>query len=86
MKPTIIVLLSMVLLTGCVTDGLGPRQLKPICAALVGPIKYNTFNKASRRYAADLLAMDIHQRNSIGQQLGCPQYRVNAVGNLSWPQ
>jgi hypothetical protein len=48
---------------------------------LVGPIHYNTFNKLSRRYAADLLAMDIHQRNAIGQRLGCPQYR-NAFGAL----
>lgn len=74
-KTSLAAFLALTLLSGCVTDGLGPRQLKPICAALVGPIKYNTFNKASRRYAADLLAMDIHQRNSIGQQLGCPQYR-----------
>jgi hypothetical protein len=69
-------------LGGCLTTGtLSPPQLRPICSALVGPIHYNTFNKASRRYAADLLAMDIHQRNAIGQRLGCPQYR-NAFGAL----
>lgn len=77
---TIIPLLGAFLLTGCVTDGLSPTQLKPICAALVGPIKYNTFNKASQRYAAALLAMDLHQRNAIGQQLGCPQYHVSLLG------
>jgi hypothetical protein len=68
------------LLAGCVTDGLSPTQLKPICAALIGPIKYNTFNKESKRYAAQLLAMDIHQRNAVGQQLGCPQYKVHLLG------
>jgi hypothetical protein len=70
------------LLAGCVTDGLSPTQLRPICAALVGPIKYNTFDAKSRRYAADLLAMDIHQRNAVGQQLGCPQYKLNRLGIL----
>ena len=78
----IALLILPLLLSGCVTDGLSPTQLRPICAALVGPIKYNTFNKASRRYAADLLAMDIHQRNDIGRQLGCPQYHINVLGVL----
>lgn len=78
----IIPVLAAFLLTGCVTDGLSPTQLRPICAALVGPIKYNTFNKESRRYAADLLAMDLHQRNAVGQQLGCPQYKLNRLGIL----
>ena len=77
---TLALLCSPLYLTGCVTDGLSPTQLRPICAALVGPIKYNTFNKLSRRYAADLLAMDIHQRNDIGRQLGCPQYHVSILG------
>jgi hypothetical protein len=76
------IILIPILLAGCVTDGLSPTQLRPICAALVGPIKYNTFDAKSRRYAADLLAMDIHQRNDIGRQLGCPQYHVNALGVL----
>lgn len=74
------ILLASIALSGCVTDGLSPTQLKPICAALVGPIKYNTFNKASQRYAAALLAMDLHQRNDIGRQLGCPQYHVSLLG------
>ncbi len=78
MKYTI--LLTSLLLAGCVTDGLSPTQLRPICAALVGPIKYNTFNKQSQRYAAQLLAMDLHQRNDIGRQLGCPQYHVSVLG------
>ena len=77
-----VIILAAIALSGCVTDGLSPTQLRPICAALVGPIKYNTFNKASRRYAADLLAMDIHQRNDIGRQLGCPQYHINVLGVL----
>ena len=63
-------------LAGCVTDGLMPlTTLTPICSALVGPIKYNTFKKLSLRYAGRVLAGDLHQRNEIGQRLGCPQYR-----------
>lgn len=76
------IVLIPLFLAGCVTDGLSPTQMRPICAALIGPIKYNTFNAKSRRYAADLLAMDIHQRNAVGQQLGCPQYHLNALGIL----
>ena len=63
-------------LGGCVTDGLMPiSTMTPICSALVGPLKYNTFKKLSLRYAGRVLAGDLHQRNEIGQRLGCPNFR-----------
>jgi len=50
-------------------------QIKPICAALIGPIKYNSTNKVSVRYAGHTLALDLKQRNQVGQYLHCPAYR-----------
>lgn len=71
-----IVLIISLALTGCATTGgLSPTQTTPVCNALIGPLKYNTYNKDSRRHAGPDLAVDLHQRNSVGQQLGCPQYR-----------
>jgi len=64
-----------ILLAGCDPGDLPPSSIAPICAALVGPISYNTKNKMSQRYAAYLLALDIHQRNEIGRKLNCPQYK-----------
>jgi hypothetical protein len=61
-------------LSGCDVKDLPPSSIAPICAALVGPIHYNTRNKMSQRYAAYLLALDIHQRNEIGRELNCPKY------------
>lgn len=61
-------------LAGCMPD-LPPNTIAPICKALVGPIKYNVTNTMSKRYAAYLLALDIHQRNEIGVKLGCPKFR-----------
>lgn len=57
----------------------GPKpslnQIKPVCTALIGPIKYNTYKKTSRRYAGPDLAPDLKARNQVGQGLGCPAYR-----------
>jgi len=75
MKNLMILLVASVLLAGCDESALGPGQRTAICNALIGPIRYNTFNKASQRYAAILLAMDLKQRNQVGQRLGCSQYR-----------
>ena len=61
-------------LSACDPGDLPPASIAPICAALVGPIPYNTKNKMSQRYAAYLLALDLHQRNEIGRKLGCPKY------------
>jgi hypothetical protein len=60
---------------GC-TPNLSPAGLHAICNALVGPIRYNTYNRASGRYAGPILGLDLKQRNQIGQRLGCPQFRV----------
>lgn len=54
---------------------LNPNDKSTVCQALVGPIKYNTQNPKSQRYAGALLGLDIKQRNQIGQALRCPQYR-----------
>jgi hypothetical protein len=72
-----IALITSLMLAGCATtNGLSPTQVKPVCTALIGPLRYNTFNKDSRRHAGPDLAVDLHQRNSVGQQLGCPQYKI----------
>lgn len=75
MRSMIPLLLVSVLISGCVTDGTTPASIVPICNALIGPIKYNTYNKNSARYAALQLAPDLKRRNQVGQQLGCPSYR-----------
>ncbi len=66
-----------VVLGGCNPEqALGPAGLRSVCTALVGPIKYNTYVKSSGRYSGPVLALDLKQRNQIGQRLGCPQYRT----------
>lgn len=62
-------------LAGCAT---GPRPsvtTAPACEALIGPIRYNSFDAKSRRYAGPDLAPDIAKRNRVGRNLRCPQYR-----------
>lgn len=64
------------LLTGCGDkNDLDPSTINAVCKALVGPIKYNTQKPDSRRHAGDLLGLDLKQRNQIGRELHCPQYR-----------
>lgn len=67
-------LLLALALGGCLTDGLGPTAIKPICDALIGPIKYNTYKIKSGRYAGKTLALDLNQRNQVGERLGCTGY------------
>ena len=55
----------------CDPNALAPTQKAAICAALVKGIPYNTYDKNSQRYAAKLLAMDVHQHNLIWSRLGC---------------
>jgi hypothetical protein len=62
-------------LAGCDPAPLPPSSIAPICSALVGPILYNSTNKMSKRYAAYLLTIDLKERNQIGRNLGCPQYK-----------
>ena len=54
---------------------LTPAQTKDICTALIGPIRYNTYNPKSGRYSGHILALDLKQRNQIGAYLRCPAYR-----------
>jgi len=76
MKTAAILLLALAL-AGCQhTDAnLRPSDTSAICQALIGPIKYNSQKKDSSRYAAAVLALDLKQRNQVGQALRCPQYR-----------
>lgn len=69
------VLGSFLLLSGCDVADIPPSAIPPICRALVGPIKYNSTNIMSQRYAAYLLTLDLHARNEIGRKLGCPQFK-----------
>lgn len=62
------------LLSGCVTTGT-LNTTTPVCRALVGPIKYNSTVTTSRRFAGPDLAPDLNQRNQVGRNLRCPQYR-----------
>lgn len=73
----LLILPALLALAGCVTTGneLRPTDKSAVCRALVDPIKYNSRNPKSRRYAGDLLALDLKQRNQIGQNLRCPQFR-----------
>lgn len=66
-----------VLLCGCSTTGdkLQPTKPGSVCKALIGPIKYNSQNKDSRRHAGPDLAPDLKARNQVGQTLNCPAYR-----------
>lgn len=64
----------LLLLTACDPKDLPPASVADICTALIGPISYNSSNPASKRYAAYLLALDLHQRNEVGRRLKCPKY------------
>ena len=67
--------LVAILLAGCGPNDLTPAQTTAICHALIGPIHYNTYNPKSGRYSGHVLALDLHQRNLVGQYLHCPAYR-----------
>lgn len=73
--PVLVILSLAIVLAGCDTSQLPPSSIAPICKALIGPIKYNTYNPASKRYAAYLLSLDLKSRNQVGRSLGCPQYK-----------
>lgn len=74
MAPVVVILASTL---GACAAGPKPSldQIKPVCTALIGPIKYNTYNSKSHRFAGDQLATDLAARNRVGQYLGCPAYR-----------
>lgn len=66
--------IPLILLTACDPHDLPPAQIPAVCIALQGPIKYNSTNPQSKRFAAYLLAMDLRERNLLGRRLHCPQY------------
>lgn len=75
MRPLIVLPVAL-LLAACEPT---PQQIAlhrtPICDALIGPIRYSSTNKQSNRYAAAVLALDLKQRNQVGEYLRCPAYR-----------
>ena len=75
MRRLTLVFAALLVLTGCNVADIPPSAIPPICRALVGPIKYNSTNAMSQRYAAYLLSLDLHQRNEIGRKLGCPAFK-----------
>jgi hypothetical protein len=76
-KFALIVTLCMcaVLLADCDASDLTPAQTTAVCHALMGPIRYNTYNIKSGRYSGHILALDLKARNQVGQGLRCAQYR-----------
>ena len=62
------------ILAACTPEDLTPVQRNTICNALVGPIRYNTFDPKSGRYSGHVLALDLKVRNQIGEALRCPLY------------
>lgn len=68
------IVLFAALVGGCAHLGTPPTTT-PVCEALIGPIKYNSTNPASPRHAGKALAPDLAQRNRVGKNLRCPQYK-----------
>jgi hypothetical protein len=73
MKP-MLAMLALLTLGGCITDGTTPASVEPVCEALTGPIRYNTFKPDSTRYAGPALAPDLKKQNQVGELLHCPGY------------
>jgi uncharacterized protein YceK len=63
-----------VALGGCATTG-STTSIAPVCAALVGPITYNSHDKNSDWHAGKKLAPELAVRNRVGVNLHCPKYR-----------
>jgi hypothetical protein len=68
-------LIVAALVAGCDPQDLTPAQTKAICHAMIGPIRYNSLNPQSKRYAAIYLAMDLKQRNQVYTGLRCVSHR-----------
>lgn len=76
MRIIALVLLAL-LITGCARNQtLRTTRIEPVCTALIGPIKYTSTNKKSKRYAGVDLAVDLKRRNQVGMRLNCPEYRL----------
>ena len=78
-------ILGFLSLASCTPEDLTPVQRNTICTALVGPIRYNTYDPKSGRYSGHVLALDLKVRNQIGEALRCPLYKVDRhVKSSSW--
>ena len=62
-------------LSACDPADIPASSIPTVCAVLVGPLRYNSTDPTSQRYAAYLLALDLHQRNEIGRRLRCPKFK-----------
>lgn len=83
MKRLIWIVPILLFISACTPDDLTPVQRNTICNALVGPIRYNTYDPNSGRYSGHILAVDLKLRNQIGQALRCPQYKVTYAKSTS---
>ena len=75
MKAVLLIALVVAGPNACQTIDGAVSGMKPICDALIGPIRYNSTVKTSQRYAGPALVGDLKQRNQVGQRLDCPAYR-----------
>ena len=73
MKHIIVLILIGLALTGCQTTGT-TTSLKPVCAALVGPIRYNSKVLKSLYHAGRKLAPQLAIRNRVWLNLACKKY------------
>lgn len=55
----------------CDPDQLNQADLTVVCHALIKPIRYNTYQATSGRFAGKTLALDLKQRNEIYVKLDC---------------
>lgn len=61
-------------LAGCQTTSIGVKDKRLLCETISDPIRYNTDNNRRGRFAGQVLAADLHARNNVGVNLGCPGY------------
>lgn len=70
-----LLILAALALSGCMEATKRAAGIESVCTALVGPIRYNSQVRTSRRFAGPDLAPDLNKRNQIGRTLRCAQYR-----------
>ncbi len=70
-----VLVLTGVLVAGALSlaacDDVDTATLKTICKALIGPIKYNSQDKASLYFAGRKLVFTLKQRNQVWDGLNC---------------
>ena len=70
----VIIILIMLLLSGCATAPGATASLKPVCTALGPPHQYNSHNKDSAWHAGPLVVKRLRRDNYVGTHLPCPGY------------